>query len=191
MDSEKTEDRSVSKDLNESGEKPVKFYYNREERLKKIKRDYSTKRSRFLFLSKRRTRSLLIIFVDLILISIVIYLMNRPINVFMQKDGDGVLYELNVTGIRGKKVLIGFTIKSQKDEKIVFSEPVPVSIKIISKSNDVLMFNKAIKENTILNSGESSSVIFLLNEDDLPRTAHLEFYYNSVSFPLFSRNVRF
>jgi hypothetical protein len=88
-------------------------------------------------------------------------------------------------------VLIGFTVTSQTEDTFVFSEPVLVTVKLTDRDNNVLTYQRSIEANTILRPNESSSVAFLLAEDDLPRSGQLDLYYGSSNTPLFSKNVKF
>jgi hypothetical protein len=62
------------------------FHYSREERLKKLRMKKEVKRPRIL--ANRRIRSLIIIFVDLLLVGLAIYLLNKPVNLYL-KESDG------------------------------------------------------------------------------------------------------
>ncbi len=169
----------------------IKFYYNRNERLRKLREVTGERRRRFRFLAKGRTRGLLIILVDLLLISGVMYMLNKPANVYMQKTEDGVIYELNVTSIKGKRILIGFSVKNQGQDNLVFSESVPVVVKIEGRNGEVLVLQDIIEENTVLFPDESTSIVFLLGHDELPGSGRVDVYYESSSGPIFSRSVRF
>lgn len=169
----------------------VKFYYNRNERLRKLRQETGGKRRRFRFLTKRRTRSLLIILVDLLLISGVMYMLNKPANIYIQKTVDGVIYELNVTGIKGRRVLIGFSVKNQGQDKLVFSESVPVVVKIEDRNGEILVLQDIIEENTVLLTNEGTSIVFLLDHNELPGSGQVDVFFESSSGPIFSRNVRF
>jgi hypothetical protein len=77
------------KDMADNGsiEQPVKFHYDQEgrlERLKRIRRDITKTSGRRRFFVKKRTRSLLIILIDLILIAAAYYLLTRPANVYLE-----------------------------------------------------------------------------------------------------------
>jgi len=191
---ELSEHKENGKDRLSAAGETLHFHYSREERLKKLRRDQGRKRPRFFSrksFSKKSRKALLIIFVDILLVGLVFYFLHRPVNVYMQKKDDGILYELNVTEIKGKKVLIGFTIKNQTEEGIDLVGSPPVRIKLVNDGTAVLTLHRNIEHDAMLLSGESSSVIFLVDGDDLPRTARLELYYHSDSFPLFERNMRF
>ncbi|UCB47426.1 MAG: hypothetical protein JSV25_08480 [Spirochaetota bacterium] len=189
-----TDDEKRDIEDNETIEQPVKFHYDRERRLEKLKRlrrDIPKTPKRRRFFAKKRTRSLLIILIDLILIAAAYYLLTRPANVYLEKEGEGLLYELNINGIRGKRVLIGFTVTSLSEDTIVFSEPVIVTVKLTDRNNNVLTYQRTIESGTILRPDESSSVAFLLAEDELPGSCVLDIYYGNSTLPLFTRNVRF
>ena len=184
------------RDLEDNGtiEQPVKYHYDREKRLEKlrqIRRDFPKTTKRRRFFAKKRTRSLLIILVDLILIAAAYYLLTRPANVYLEKEEEGLLYELNINGIRGKRVLIGFTITSLKEDTFIISEPVLVTVELTDRNNNVLTYQRTIESGTTLYPDESSSVAFLLAEDELPGSGQLELYYGNSNTPLFSKNVRF
>ena len=79
------------------------FHYSREARLKKLKtRGYDRKRPRVF--SNKKNRSILIVLIDLVLIAVVMYLINKPANVYLQKNENDLIYELNITGIKGKRI---------------------------------------------------------------------------------------
>jgi hypothetical protein len=172
-----------------SGPQEVKFHYDREQRLKKFHRSKTGRRS--LRLGKKRRRNLIIIFIDLIIIALVYYLINRPANVYLEKEEHDVSFELNVTGIRGKKILVGFTIRNSSEEKMSMGDSNPVLVKILPRNGDPLAFQKDVEADTVLLPGESISTIFLFNEEDLPGWATLEIYYGSDAIPMFTRNIRF
>ncbi len=165
------------------------FHYNREERLKNIRSGYVPERRRFF--SKKSRKGIFILLVDILLVALVFYLLNRPANVYLEKEHNGVNYGLNVTGIKGRNVLIGFTLKNQTGETMQFEKPVPVFVQIKKGDSVVLRLKKSIAENTQLLAGESSSVIFLIDESRLPKLALVQLYYNGESSPLFERNIRF
>ncbi len=168
--------------------KELHFHYSREERLKKLRTGYVPERRRFF--SRKTRRGLFIILVDILLVALVFYLLNRPANVYIEKEIDGVRYGLNVTGIKGKKILIGLTVKNQTADPIRFEKPIPVLVHIKKNDSVVLKLEKKIAENTLL-SGESSSVIFLVEQNRLPKSALVQLFYNGEITPLFERNVRF
>lgn len=173
----------------DSGRSEPKFYYNREERLKRLGRRIDTKRLRLL--KRRRLRGFFILLIDLFLIATIFYFLNKPANLYMKQKADDLLYELNVTGIRGKKALIGFTIENQRTEAVLITADEPVWVRIEAKGREVMEFRKSLGKDTLLEPGESSSVIFLIDEDELPRIGQLELFYGSSSYPLFSKVVRF
>ncbi len=173
----------------ETGKDKITFYYNREERLKKLKNIRGKKRRRIL--ANRRIRSLIIIFIDLFIIALVIYLINKPANVYLQKSVNEELYELNVTGIRGGKVLIGFTVKNLKAESITLPQSIPVVINIKGKNDEFLTLNKYFEENTVLMSQEATSVVFLVDNNDLPSSGKVDVFYKTLRDPIFTSNVRF
>jgi hypothetical protein len=129
--------------------------------------------------------------IDLLLIALVIYYLNRPVNVLLQQEVNDLVYELNVTGIKGKRILIGFTIVNESPENSHSLLTDPVIIRITSKKGDTTTFQKSMDNHTVLSPGESGSTIFLLEERDLPSAGILELFYDSDSKPLFSKNIRF
>jgi hypothetical protein len=166
------------------------FHYSREARLKKLKtRRYDRKRPRVF--SNKKNRSILIVLIDLVLIAVVMYLINKPANVYLQKNENGLIYELNITGIKGKRILIGFSIKNQGAEKLVFSDSVPVVVEIEDRNGGVIVLKDAVQNNTVLFPEESTSVVFLLNQDELPGTGKVDVFTGSASAPVFTKDVRF
>lgn len=172
-----------------SDKQELKFYYSREERLKKL-RGLTEPRRMGLF-NKKRRRGLIIIFVDIVLIAVVMYFISRPANIFMKKQVGDRLYELNVTGIRGRKVMVGFTIKNTGVERMVIADVPEVIVKIYSRNEEPLVFRKPLDQNINLLTGESSSTIFILDKEKLPGAGRLELYFEDASKPLFERNVSF
>jgi hypothetical protein len=172
-----------------NGREEAKFHYDREQRLKRFHR--STTRRRSLRVGKKRRRNLLIIFIDLLIIALVYYLINRPANVYLEKEERDVSFELNVTGIRGKKILVGFSIRNSSEDNMSMGNSKPVQVKILPRNGEPLTFEKNVEGETVLLPGESISTIFLFNEEDLPGWATLEIYYGSDEIPIFTRNIRF
>jgi hypothetical protein len=165
------------------------FHYIREERLKKLRIKKEPKRPRIF--ANRRIRSLIIIFIDLVLVALVIYLLNKPVNLYLKEREGDVLYELNVSGIKGGKVMIGLTLQNQTDVQMSFSRAVPVVIQVQGKNNQLFTFQKSIEENTVLEPHEATSVIFLIDERSLPASGQLAVYIRDSQDPLFFRTVRF
>jgi hypothetical protein len=166
------------------------FHYSRENRLKKLKTQGLERRRPRVF-SNKKTRSILIILIDLVLIAVVMYLLNKPANVYLQKNDNGLIYELNITGIKGKRILIGFSIKNQGNEKLVFSDSVPVVVEIEDRNGGVIVLRDNIKDDTVLFPEESTSVVFLLNQDELPGSGIIDVFTGSASTPVFSKEIRF
>jgi hypothetical protein len=182
-------DDDRAKNIEKLKREGIKYHYDREERLKKLRRGQDRKRARTL--SKRRIRTLLIILVDLFIISLVFYILNKPSNIYLEKNIEGILYELNVTGIKGNKLMIGFTVKNEKAEDVVFFEPVPVKVVILDRDEREFSFQKKLDKNTLLLPQESTSVIFLLDQEALPGSGRLDLYFRSSEAPMFSHNARF
>jgi hypothetical protein len=166
----------------------LKFHYSREERLRKRHRPPYDRKSSLFF--RRKGRSLIIIVVDIFLIAIVLFYLNKPANVLIQKEQRGLIYEFNVTGVRGKKILIGFTIRNEGEAEVTIS-PDPVTLRITDRSGDTQTFQKPMEHSTILQLGESSSTIFLLREEELPGSGLTELFYGTDTQALFSKNIRF
>ncbi len=166
----------------------VKFYYDREHRLRKLKTGKPTRR-KIRFFSKGRTRTLLIIFIDIILIAVLIYILNKPTNLYLEKSVDEVYYELNVTGIRGGKMLIGLTIRNLSDTNMELNDSLPVLLRITDSNDSELTFERYVEKNTVLLTDEATSVIFLIENDQLPRAGRLDVVFESDV--VFSKNVRF
>ena len=176
------------KHVGEDDNGELKFHYSREERLQK-RHLPSFERNAFLFFRKKR-RGLLIIIIDIFLIALVFIFLNKPTNVFLQKEKRDLVYELNVTGVKGQKTLIGFTIRNKGVRDIAVT-PDPVSIQITPRSGDVQTYQKPIEHDTVLQPGESSSTIFLFSDEELPDWGRLELFYGTEKQALFTRNIRF
>ena len=166
------------------------YYYSRGERLKKLK-TLESRRRKPRFFSNKKTRNLLIIFIDLFLIAIVMYLLNKHANIYLQKSEKDLNYELNITGIKGKKVLIGVSIKNQGVEKLVFSDSIPIVVEIEDRNGEVIILEDAIKYDTVLFPGESTSIVFLIGQDELPGNGKVDVFKGAASDPIFSKDVRF
>jgi hypothetical protein len=180
----KEEDKSSNNRSNDG----LTFYYSREERIRKRHKPPYNRKSSFLFRKKRR--GLIIILVDVVLIAIVLFFVIKPANILLTQKKNHMIYELNITGIRGGKVLVGFTIRNEGlSERILSSDT--VTLRITDKSGESQSHREHIKEYTMLMPGESSSTVFLLNQKDLPRSGLAELYYGTSKNPLFSKNVRF
>ena len=166
------------------------YHYSREERLKKLRILQGRKRNPRIFSNKKK-RNLFIIIIDLLLIAIVMYILNKPANVYLQKNENGLMYELNITGIKGKKILIGVSIKNQGTEKLVFSESIPIAVKIEDQDGGIITLSDVIKYDTVLFPEESTSIVFLLDQDELPGSGKVDVYTGAADTPLFSKDVRF
>jgi hypothetical protein len=171
----------------------VRFHYDREARLKKLRTQGArtpTKKWGRLFAGKKSGR-LIILLANMALIYLIAFTFVRPSNVYVRQNLGEYNIELNVTALRGKKTLIGFTVRNGNIEDLVFRDPVPVSLNIRGRSGAPVTSRKYIEADTVLAPGESTSVIFLFEEAELPRTADLEIFFDDYREPLFKRNVRF
>ena len=177
-------------DNNTPFEEP-KYHYSREERVSRIHRNLYPETGKRRWFRRKRTRSLIIILVDLVLIAAVFYFISKPANIFLEKEVQGTVYQLNIMGIRGKKVLVGFTVKNAGEHAMVFSEAFMVTVRISHDDDKPMVFRKQMESPATLGPGESSSVIFLLEEEDLPGSGTLELFFGDGSSPLFHKNVRF
>jgi len=172
-------------------EEEVLFHYNRAHRLQRIHRDLYPDGSRHRWIRNKRTRSMLVILVDLIIIAGIFYFVSRPANIFLKRTEGTSVYELNITGIRGKKVLIGFTVRNAGDSMLVLPSPALVRTNLSYGEAQPIVFEKYFEQGDVLGPGESSSVVFLLDEENLPGSATLELFFGGSSEPLFSKRVRF
>lgn len=165
--------------------KEAVFHYNREERLRKL-RSSGGKRRRFF--SKRKRRTLVIVLVDILLVAAVLYFMNRPVDVYVTGQGGSLDYEINVSEIRGGKVLIGFTVRNRSDGEIELSGSRPVVLEVAG-SGESFSRSKTFQEGRLA-GGESSSVVFLFDREFLPPSATVRVYYGEQS-PVFQKELRF
>jgi hypothetical protein len=163
----------------------VVFHYDRERRLGKLR---SAGSGRKRFFSKGRRRTLIIVLVDLLLVAAVLYFMNRPVNVYVTGRSGELDYEVNVSEIRGDKVLIGFTVRNRTGEEIGLSGSMPVVLQI-EGTRASLSRSKPFQEGSLA-GGESSSVVFLFDRASLPSTADVRVYYGGGA-PVFRREIRF
>lgn len=191
----------MKKDINPSGksnfegrarrisEGEIRYYYNREERLKKLRREYASSTPRFF--RTKRSRILLILFIDIIIIAIVGYIINKPTNLYLTKRVDNLQLELNVSGIKGKKIIVGFSLKNLGSHTYQFDGSEKVVLKILRKDGSVIIREKMFSPGTKLQSGESTSLIFLFSRDELPPSGELLIYYKNYAIPVFTRTLRF
>ncbi len=176
------------KHVGEDDQRELKFHYSREERLRK-RHLPSFERNAFLFFRRKR-RGLLIIIIDIFLIALVFIFLNKPTNVFLQKEKRDLVYELNVTGVKGNKTIIGFTIRNEGEGDFAVT-PGPVSIRITPRTGDVRSYQKPIEHDTVLQPGESYSTIFLFSDEELPDWGMLELFYGMEKQAFFTKNIRF
>jgi hypothetical protein len=175
--------------MEDSRNPDLKYHYDREQRLKKLHRPYLDKGGRPF--SKRKRRGLIIVVVDLLLIAVVMYYLVRPTNVHLDREVDGLLYELNVSEIRGGKTLVAFTVKNLEKETFRELIAAPVTVSIRPQKGESQTFRRFIEPGTVLRPGEFSSTVFLLDQGDVPDWGQLELYYVDDDEPLFAKNVRF
>ncbi len=166
----------------------ITFYYNREERLKKLHRIVESNSKGFF--KTKRSRRLLILFIDIIIIAVVLYVVNKPTNVYEKKIINNVRYELNVSGIRGKKVMFAVTIKNVGSKKIYFGDNYAVILKISGKKGYESVYKKYIRDINI-ETGEITSVVFLIEESKLPKYGEVEVFVDDIKEPIFKKNIRF
>jgi hypothetical protein len=180
----------VDNEKNTPSEEPS-YHYSREARVRRVHRDLYPETRKRRWIHKKRTRGLFVILIDLFLIAVVFYFISKPANIFLEKEAEGAVYQLNITGIRGKKILVGFTVENSGENRMPFPEAVPVTVRISREEYETVIIRKNIEPAITLDPGESSSVIFLLDEDNLPNSATLELFYGDSASPLFSKHVRF
>jgi len=168
----------------------IVFYYNREERLKKLKALIDKKKRPGIF-KKGGKRTLLVILIDIVIVSLFIYFLNRPTNLYQKKDANNIQYELNITGIKGKKVMFALTITNKSNTNIEISMKKQVTLRIISSDKNKYDYKKLIGEDTVLHPGESTSVVFMLRENELPKSGIVNIYVGDNVKPVFSQKVRF
>jgi len=178
-----------------SGGNEISFHYNREERLKKLRRyleDKQDEGKKRRLLGKKKNRVLLILLIDLILIAVVGYFLTKPANIYLKENIGNFQYELNVAGIRGNKVMVGFTMKNWGENQVIFSDPLEIKVQIEDNEGKKLIEEKRyFQPGTVLEKGESASLVFLFNQEDLPSRGRLELFYQGNSPSLFSTDVRF
>ena len=195
---------SNQKDKNNEGEKKsenkmvdnsnmsndtITYYYNREERLKKLRS--IPEKKHVSFFRKGSKRTLLIILVDVMIVSLAIYLINKPTNLYETRKINKIQYELNISGIRGKKVMVALTIINKGNTPIKINKEELINLHIIAKNNNIYEFKKKIGEDTTLNLNESTSVVFLIKENMLPKVGNVKLYIGNSNKATFSNNVRF
>ncbi|MFW6181395.1 MAG: hypothetical protein ACOC8N_06570 [Spirochaetota bacterium] len=176
---------STRKSTGEGSSPEVVFHYNREKRLGKLQ---AAGHSRRRFFSKRRRRTLIIVLVDLLLVAAVLYFMNRPVNVYVTGRSGVLDYEVNVSEIRGDKVLIGFTVRNRTGDEISLSGAGPVVLEIEGPGASFSR-SRAFQEDSLA-GGESSSVVFLFDRSSLPATASIRVYCGGDD-PVFQQDIRF
>jgi hypothetical protein len=174
---------------NGAAEEHVRFHYSREERLKKLKPQAPRPIRPW---RRKRRRGIVIILVDLILVALVFYFFNRPVNLYLEKPGGDLQYQLNVSTIKGKKVLIGLTCKNPGDEEVELSEH-PVVLEIRRGEEEPLVSRTRSFRSTLLARNESESVVFLIDDQVLPRRGRVLIFYGprEGGEALFDEQVRF
>ncbi len=169
-------------------EQDLIFYYNRDERLKKLHRTLETKHTGFF--KSKRSRRLLVLFIDIVIIAVVIYIINRPTNVYEVKSIDNLKYELNISGVRGHRVMFAVTVSNTGSNKIDLSNKSSVVLKIVGKGSGGYNTSKKFQDAT-LGKNESTSVVFMIDEKKLPRYGEVSIYIDQDPSPIFKRKVRF
>jgi hypothetical protein len=192
----KGRDRPAGGDLQGSGTPEstgLRFHYNREERLKKLRTPASQtpKRKWQHAFSNKKSILLVILIANLALVYGIVISFVKPSTVYIRQTDRDYDFELNVTALRGKKALVGLTVRNGREENLVFRDSVPVLLSIRGRSGEPITSRKYIEGGTELVPGESTSVIFVFEEEELPRTAELEIFFGARGTPLFRRNVRF
>jgi hypothetical protein len=165
----------------------VSFHYNREERLRKLKLQARPRQPQ----KRKRRRGFFIILFDLILVALVFYLLNRPVNLYVKKDIGDFRYQLNVSGIRGKKVLFGVTFTYLGEGNVALPANGVVTLEIMREEEGTVISRERSVSGTTIGSGESESVVFLLDEEDLPRRGRVLVFSGESPDPLFDERVRF
>ena len=166
------------------------YYYNREERLKKLKTLIAEKKRPGIF-KKGNKRTLLVILIDILLISLFIYFINRPTSFYKSITMENTQYELNVSGIRGKRVMFAVTITNRSNTNIEISRGKQIILNIKGNNEREYNFKKQIGENTELKPGESTSIVFMIKESELPKSGDVNIYIGDNKRPVFSAKIRF
>jgi len=117
------------------------YYYNREERLKKLKTLVAEKKRPGIF-KKGNKRTLLVILIDILLVSLFIYFINRPTSFYKSITMENTQYELNVSGIRGKRVMFAVTITNRSNTNIEISRGKQIILNIKGNNEREYNFNK-------------------------------------------------
>ena len=100
-------------------------------------------------------------------------------------------YELNVSGIRGKRVMFAVTITNKSNTTIEISKGRQIILDIKENDEKEYNFKKQIGENTELRPGESTSVVFMIKESELPKSGDVNIYIGDNKRPVFSTKIRF
>ena len=166
------------------------YYYNREERLKKLKTLVAEKKRPGIF-KKGNKRTLLVILIDILLVSLFIYFINRPTSFYKSITMENTQYELNVSGIRGKRVMFAVTITNRSNTNIEISRGKQIILNIKGNNEREYNFKKQIGENTELKPGESTSIVFMIKENELPKSGDVNIYIGDNKRPVFSTKIRF
>lgn len=163
----------------------VVFHYNREGRLRRL---LGSEHQRRGFFSKRRTRTLIVVLVDILLVAGVLYFINRPVDVYDTRRDERFDYEINVSEIKGNKVLIGFTIRNITGEQVQLPGSRPVVLEVTGSEGSFTR-NRSFQESSLAD-GDRSSVVFLFDRDSLPSSASIRIYYAGEE-PVFQKQLRF
>jgi hypothetical protein len=163
----------------------VVFHYSRAARLGRL-REPGPKSSGFF--AKKRNRTLIVILVDVILVAAVLYFLNRPVDVYLKSTENGSVLELNVTQIKGDRILFGFSITNAGNTPLEL-RPGKVFLQI-SRDQDSVADRHASLQASVLQPGESSSVVFLIENRELPSSGTVAVRYPS-NRTVFEKNIRF
>jgi hypothetical protein len=171
----------------------IRFHYNRDERLKNLRTsaDKQPRRKWQHPIANKKSKRLFILIANVALIYGIVFSFVKPSTVYMRQSDREYEFELNVTALRGRKTLVGLTVRNEKEDNLAFRDSVPVQLSIIGRSVEPITSIKYIDGGTVLTPGESTSVVFVFEADELPRTADLEIFFDDRVDPLFRKNVRF
>lgn len=170
------------------GEGEVRFHYSRNERLQKIRNSYRRDRGGP---SKKRIRRIrfIIIGADLVFVFILFYFLSTPTNVYLEKSGGPVRFELNVTGMKGDRLLVGFSLQNDTEREIRLDPDTPVVLRLSSVNGTVAEERKTVGADALPPS-DMLSVIFLLDRSGLPYSGTIELYYGEDPRPVFEKRIR-
>ncbi|GEM_PF-3212269 len=166
----------------------VRFHYSRTGRVSKLKRSSARlDPDRILKKRKRRIR-FIIIGADLLFILILFYFLSSPTKVSLEKRVGDLICEMNVAGMSGDRLLVGFSVRNSTDYDLRVDPDTQVILRMVL-GDDVVTRERKLGVD-VLPPSEITTVVFLFDRTELPYSGTVELYYAASPEPLFSKRIR-